>query len=204
MRFLHILQVKTDSVHTFDYSKEDMKKILLTAFTLSLISLQASAQNNVSVSDLLTFNIRLHPIQTIEVTPLQKVVNLDYVTKADYENGVNVDQPDHLRVYSTGGFAVRVESSSPLKKTGSTEEIDVSDIIITPSSGSTESADTHYPEVNLTPAAQELISSTTGGVDRKFNINYRAAGVNKYVNRYVNLENPTVYTGTIMYSIMPK
>lgn len=181
-----------------------MKKISLTLLSLVILSLQASAQSNESVSDLITFNIRLHPIQTIEVTPLQKVVNLDYVTKADYENGVNVDQPDHLRVYSTGGFAVRVESANSLQKSGSTEEIDVSDIIISPSAGSTEAADIHYPEVNLKATAQELISSTTGGINRKFNINYRAAGVNKYVDRYVNLENPTVYTGTITYSIIPK
>ena len=181
-----------------------MKRISLTVFTLVILSLHASAQSNGSTSDLLTFNIRLHPIQTIEVTPLQKVVNLDYITKDDYESGVNVDQPDHLRVYSTGGFAVRVESGSPIRKSGSTEEIDISDIIITPSAGSTEKGDANYPEVNLNPVAQELVSSTTGGVNRKFNINYRAAGVNKYVNKYMNLENPTVYSGTITYSIMPK
>src|SRR5690606_34465762 len=181
-----------------------MKKILLTVFTLSALALQASAQSAGSSSDILTFNIRLHPIQIIAITPLQKAVNLDYVTTADYENGVNVDQPDHLRVYSTGGVAARVQSASPLQKRGSTEEIDVSDIIITPSAGSTESTDAHYPEVNLTQVAQELISSATGGVNRMFNINYRAAGVHKYVNKYVNLENPTVYSGTITYSIMPK
>src|SRR5690606_18912816 len=148
-----------------------MKKISLTLLSLVILSLQASAQSNESASDLITFNIRLHPIQTIEITPLQKVVNLDYVTKADYENGVNVNQPDHLRVYSTGGFAVRVESASLMQRRGSTEEIDASDIVITPSAGSTESEDTHYPEVNLTPVAQELISSATGGVNRMFNIN---------------------------------
>lgn len=184
--------------------KMDMKKILLTAFTLSLVSLQASAQKAPSAVDHVTVNIRLNPIQTIEVSPNQKIVNLDYVTKADYENGVNLDQPDHLRVYSTGGFAVRVESSRPFQRTGSTEEIDLNDIIITPSSGSSESEDIHYPKVSLTLMPQDLISSATGGVNRRFNINYRAAGVNKYVNRYVNLENPTVYSGTITYSIMPK
>ena len=181
-----------------------MKKILLTALTLAALTMHASAQQTGTSSDILILNIRLHPIQTIEITPLQKVVNLDYVTKADYENGVNVNQPDHLRVYSTGGFAVRVESASLMQRRGSTEEIDASDIVITPSAGSTESEDTHYPEVNLTPVAQELISSATGGVNRMFNINYRAAGVHKYINKYVNLENPTVYSGTITYSIMPK
>jgi len=181
-----------------------MKRTSLTILSLILLSLQASAQSNASASDLITFNIRLHPIQTIEVTPLQKVVNLDYMTKEDYEKGVDVDQPDHLRVYSTGGFAVRVESGTPIRKSGSTEEIDISDIVITPSAGSTEKPDADYPEVNLTPIPQELISSATGGVNRKFNINYRAAGVNKYVKKYVNLENPTVYSGTITYSIMPK
>src|SRR5690606_15026837 len=102
-----------------------MKRTSLTILSLILLSLQASAQSNASASDLITFNIRLHPIQTIEVTPLQKVVNLDYMTKEDYEKGVDVDQPDHLRVYSTGGFAVRVESGTPIRKSGSTEEIDI-------------------------------------------------------------------------------
>lgn len=156
-----------------------------------------------------TVNVRLYPIQTIIVNPgtANQVVNLDYHTAADYANGVNTDKADHLSVYSTGAFAVSVKADAATLEsahTEVTENINSSDIWVTASAGSTNTLTgvTYEPAVSLTQTAQELFSSTTGGVNKNFNVNYAAKGdANDYVNKYFNVENPTVYTTTVTYSI---
>ena len=46
-----------------------------------------------------------------------------------------------------------------------------------------------------------LIESTIGGRDLKFSVEYAAKGNDKYINKYVKGENPTVYTTTVTYTI---
>ena len=53
-----------------------------------------------------TFNIRFHPVQTIEVNPSQKEAELSYITREDYETGVAATYDNHLAISSTGGFQV--------------------------------------------------------------------------------------------------
>lgn len=82
-----------------------------------------------------------------------------------------------------------------------TESIDASDILITPQQGSNQLSGATFTPINLSDQAQSIISNSTGGVDRTFNINYTGAGGNSYVNKFFNIENPTVYTTTVIYTI---
>ncbi len=175
-----------------------MKKLFLTSLTIFGLTLAAQAQDQV------TLNVRLHPIQTIQVNSSQKIVDLNYQTINDYATGVSLEQPDHLTVYSTGGFAVSVQTTTDILESAHaevTENISVSDIKLTPTLGTSQLAGTILNTVNLSTTPATLFSNTTGGVNRTFNVEYEAAGANAYVNKYFNVEDPTVYTTTVIYTI---
>lgn len=175
-----------------------MKTLLLSLSVVifTLIGTSASAQ-----SDNATLNIRLYPIQTITVNSTQKTVNLDYKSTTDYTDGVSLAQADHLTVYSTGAFIVKVKSATA-NLTGAKANLDASDVSITPLAGtSNQLANASYTPKNLSNIDQTIIASNTGSVNKNFNITYKAAGAQKYVDKYFKTENPTVYTTTVTYTI---
>lgn len=151
-----------------------------------------------------TLNVNLYPIQTIEITG-DKTVNLDYVTKDDYSNGVEKKMNDHLTVYSTGGFAVKVKSESEnltYTKENTSDIIEASTINLTATKGSGNSlAAANFESVVLTNADKNLITSTVGGSQLKFNVAYKGQGDNNYINKYYNVESPNVYKTTVTYTI---
>lgn len=153
-------------------------------------------------SDNVTLNIRLFPIQIIEVNPSQEILYLDYETTADYANGVQLEQPDHLNMFSTGGFVVKV-SSTEVNMTGENgETIPVSDIIITPKQGILNPlVGAAYSPATLSSEATTIISNNTGGMNKTFGIQYQAKGNNEYVDKYVDTGSPTVFSTNIVYSI---
>ncbi|SHG03857.1 hypothetical protein [Dysgonomonas macrotermitis] len=180
-----------------------MKTKFLTA-VLAIVGLfgvvtVANAQTTGSV----TLNIKLNPIQTLVVNSKQTTVNLDYKTKSDYANGVSVDQADHLTVYSTGGFQVKVKAAGS-QLTGKANNIDASDVILTASNGTSAlSNSASFSSAHLSAQDQVIVSSTKGGVDKTINVNYAAKGDNnKYLDYYQNTENPTVFTTTLTYTIV--
>jgi len=177
-----------------------MKKTLLFSALLAVTAFTATAQSSAEVA----LSVTLHPIQTIEINS-GKSVNLDYVEKDHYTNGVTSDQLDHLSIYSTGAFAVNVRSTATTLKNPNTAvvttDIAAKDIKITPSLGSSELRGSVLKTVRLSIEPQLLISNTKGGFDKKFNINYAAAGADKYVNKYFKEESPTVYSTTVVYTI---
>ncbi len=198
-----------------------MKKItFLLAATLGLVSFAAQAQATGTTTPTdpapvvdkktaqATVNVRLHPIQTIMVNSGQ-TVNLDYKTELDYAKGVNTTQADHLTVYSTGAFAVTVQSDNE-KLTSSDSrvksDINASDIWVTASKGSNTIAEAKFEDpVSLSKSAKPLFSSSVGGVHKNFNVNYKAMGdADKYVNKYFSVQDPTVYSTTVTYSIVAK
>ncbi len=169
--------------------------------TLSVILLSLIGSKAFSQSDNATLNIRLYPIQTITVNTSQKIVNLDYKTTANYTDGVSLAQADHLTVYSTGAFIVKVKSSSA-SLTGAKSNIDASDVSISPLAGtSNQLVNAVYTPQNLSNTDKTIIASSTGSVNKNFNITYKGAGAQKYVDKYFNTENPTVYTTTVTYTI---
>ena len=180
-----------------------MKKTFLLLSMLAGV-LTAQAQ----VSDNATVNVRLYPIQTIVVNPDNKVVNLDYQTTTDYQDGVNVDKKDHLKIYSTGGFEVSVSAAGELTSSDATKNISAADIKITASAGTvnplTSTTSNTYKSINLSNTNQLLVDNATGGVNKTVSVNYAAAGADAYVDKFINGENPTVYTTTVTYTISPK
>lgn len=180
-----------------------MKK---TFFLLSMLAGVLTAQ--AQVSDNATVNVKLYPIQTIVVNPDNKVVNLDYQTTTDYQDGVNVDKKDHLKIYSTGGFEVYVSAAGDLTSSDATKNISAADIKITASAGTvnplTSTTSNTYKSINLSNTNQLLVDNATGGVNKTVSVNYAAAGADAYVDKFINGENPTVYTTTVTYTISPK
>ncbi|RZK15493.1 MAG: hypothetical protein EOO86_16610 [Pedobacter sp.] len=175
-----------------------MRSLITIFATIIFFAFQQTAS---AQTDNATLNIRLYPIQTITVNATQKLVNLDYKTTADYATGVSSTQADHLTVYSTGAFVVKVKSAGTTLQ-GQRSTIDASDVVITPIAGTTNQlANVTYNARNLSNSDQPIITSTTGSVNKNFNITYKASGADKYVDKYFKTENPTVYTTVVTYTI---
>ncbi len=184
-----------------------MKKTILVAIFLGGI-FAANAQTTPGTKvGTATLNVNLYPIQDITVNPAQKTVNLNYRTAANYKDGVSVNQEDHLTVYSTGAFAVSVNSlKSNLTNAIYAEKIKASDIAVTASKGTNALTGATFSEVTLSNKATQLIASDKGGVNKTFNVNYTASGAleDAYINKYYSAENPTVYSTEITYTIAAK
>lgn len=181
-----------------------MKKLfsLVAVVGCCLVSNVTSAQEG-SKSAQATLNVNLYPIQTIEIAG-DKTVNLDYKSKDDYANGVKADMADHLTVYSTGGFAVKVKSETENLNYSRVENdhIEANTINLKASKGTGNSlVAANFKDVALSNEYKNLITSTVGGSSLKFNVAYQGQGDNNYINKYYNVESPNVYTTTVTYTI---
>ena len=157
-------------------------------------------------SDNVTLNIKLHKIQSLVVNTGQKTVNLEYKEIGDYAGGVTSDQKDHLEVFSTGGFKISAKTSgATLNGTnGNDKTIDVKDVQLQASLGSEKSlSGATMSATSLSATDKDIVSSDAGGRGLKFNIKYKAAGADAYINHYVKGEGPTVYTTQVTYTIAP-
>ena len=180
-----------------------MKKLafILTIFC-ALVSGMALAQKTASA----TLNVKLYPIQTILIGT-DNTVNLEYQTKEDYSNGVTKTMNDHLIVYSTGGFAVKVKSENEdlvYTKDALISKIAANTINLQAKLGTDNKLNlSTMKNVVLSNENQNLISSTVGGTELKFNVAYNGKGGNDYVNKYYNVETPNVnvYTTAVTYTI---
>ncbi|KNB60636.1 MULTISPECIES: hypothetical protein [Chryseobacterium] len=171
-----------------------MKKIIITSIAI-LGVVAVKAQNA-------TLNVRLKPIQTLVVNNAQKIVNLDYVTKDDYANGVSSLNADHLNIFSTGGFQVKVKSANSALQNGN-KNIQANTIQIKATAGSDAVNGAQYAQnVQLSANETTLVSSSNGGVDKKISIEYKGAGANTYLDNYIAGQDPTVYTTELTYTIV--
>lgn len=173
-----------------------MIRKLFTIGALAGFCMAVNAQSKGGV----VLNVKLHPIQTLVVNKSQNEVNLNYVTKEDYAGGVISKQADHLTIYSTSGFQVKVKSSVQLS--GTQQNIASNTISVTPSAGSKPLPNANYISRKLSSEEQSIISSTTGGSDRNFTIDYSGAGGDAYINYYNSSENTSVYTTEVLYTII--
>lgn len=171
-----------------------MKKIIITSIAILGVG-AVKAQNA-------TLNVRLKPIQTLVVNNAQKIVNLDYVTKDDYANGVSSLNADHLNIFSTGGFQVKVKSANSALQNGN-KNIQANTIQIKATAGSDAVNGAQYAQnVQLSANETTLVSSSNGGVDKKISIEYKGAGANTYLDNYIAGQDPTVYTTELTYTIV--
>ncbi len=171
-----------------------MKKFIFTALTLVGFA-AANAQT-------VTLNVRLKPIQTLIVNTAQKTVNLDYTTRDDYANGVTSSNADHLTIYSTGGFQVKVKSATAALQNGS-KSIQANTIQVKASAGTDPVNGAQYAALTpLSATETTLVTSSVGGVDKKISIDYKGSGANAYLDNYVANQNPSVYTTELTYTII--
>lgn len=183
-----------------------MKKAILFATFLGGL-FAANAQNAGPASGDVTLNVNLYPLQSIVVNPSQSAVNLDYKTSADYLGGVNKTEVDHLSVFSTGAFDVKVKSNNTdLTTTGTGTPIPLSDIKIIASQGTTTGATplTFTPSSEITlSGTEQIIGGSTAAGSGNISVNYKAAGNNDYLSRVV-AGAKTIYTANLVYSIIAK
>lgn len=186
-----------------------MKKTILLAFLgAGLFTANAQAVNEGPASGDVTLNVNLYSLQSIVVNPLSNVVNLDYKTPADYLGGVNKDVVDHLKVFSTGAFDVKVKSNNTGPTlTGSGTSIPLADITILATQGtdgSNANQLTFNPTtaITLTNEAQIIGGSTKAG-SGNISVNYKADGNNDYLS-LVMAKAQTTYTANLVYSIIAK
>ena len=181
-----------------------MKKLVIASLVV-LCGITAQAQN----SDNVTLNVRLNPIQTLVVNSLQKTVDLDYTTKQHYNDGVSSRQENHLNIFSTGGFEVKVKSGgSELTNQGAgpNGNIAAATVKLTALAGTQNAlADAQYNQDVVLSATEGVIASSTKGArDKNIDIQYAAAGNDAYLDKYVANQTPTTFTTTVTYTIYAK
>lgn len=174
-------------------------------FALFFSTGKISGQTN---SDGVTLNIRFKPVQTITIQPSQKSVDINYSTQENYNNGVSVTLDDHVSVFSSSGFQIKVEAGSDnFENAGGDKTIPVSDVVINASAGSGNHNSNTYSSVPLSAMPVSLITSESGGRDLKYSITYdnsAAGSAGAYEGNYATSGNDeTVYNAEITYSITP-
>lgn len=158
-------------------------------------------------NDEVTVNIKFKPIQSIVVNSGQRTVNLEYNTLQNYQEGVSVTMNDHLEVFSSGGFQVKVKTSGDFTREGGNETILASEVKVQAalSTGNTgDFGSGGLPQVSLSSDEQPLIGADTGG-NFKFNVTYNNTDAGRdfaYLNKHVRPEETSVYKATVTYSIV--
>lgn len=185
-----------------------MKKFILASFAfLGLATVNAQTSGDV------TLNVKLKPVQTLVVNPTQKTVDLVYDSKAKYAAGVSSDQDNHLTVYSTGGFEVKVKAAAANMSTtvnGKTKTINTNTIKVVAAAATNNPVGnaTYAPAVALTGTDASLLTATSGGVNRNIKVTYSGSDADAYVDNYIadstNSGAETVYTTTVTYTIFAK
>ena len=168
----------------------------------------AYGANRVS-SDAVTVNLKFAPIQSIQVNPNQKEINFVFDSPTDYTNGLAAEektqtQTDHLTVYHSGPFNVKVKSSGFLNGTEELEGIDHVKVLasIGANSNIKENVDLEFHEVSLAATSgADFISSQIGGMGFTFDVTYDHVGdITKYINHNFNSTEKT-YVATVTYEI---
>ncbi len=183
------------------------KTNIFIGIILLFIALPGFSQTSASA----TLNVYLADVRSIKVNPAQSIVTLNFATATDYANGVSLSQPSHLEVTSTGGYIVKVKSSSSVLQNRS-EVIQANTITLTPSisnangggsniGGNSQSlaADTYlYPsKLNVTPKI--IIDASRGSSRTFYDVKYQASGGAEYMNKASGN-----YSVTITYTIEPQ
>ena len=113
--------------------------------------------------------------------------------------------PDHLNVYSTGGFDVKVKyaldglTSDSYTATGNGDYEGTATTLFESIKAMVINGDKENG-VKLTTGGESLISSTKGGTDLKYNVRYDGAG-----GEYMNYTRATARTfvANVTYTITP-
>lgn len=161
-------------------------------------------------SNQVTVSLKFKPVQSISVNTTQKEVNFVYASEADYLNGVTLDTHEkHLKVFSTGGFEVKVKANNEnftSKNTNLTIPVKHVSVTATASDGNTIEGYT-FETQPLGVAEKTIIKSSEGGTELEFDVEYDNTGDSNgaYINGYNSehvADGATVFTTTVTYSIV--
>lgn len=182
-------------------SQMKTKNVLIVAAIIisGVLNLKGAYAQDAIKADNVTLNIKLNPIQTITVNASE--VNLSYTDKAHYEKGVTSGElGSHLSIFSTGAFNVTVNASSDFFLLGSSPSaIPVNNVNITATGGIEETGQSGV-ELSTTPA--NLITSSTGGSDLEYNVEYKTThAAYDYINLYNSKESNT-FTTKVTYTLV--
>src|SRR5690606_38901075 len=79
-----------------------------------------------------TLTIRLYPIQTIEINPLEETEDFNFENFAEFTDDNLSDPSSYLSIQSTGGFMLKVKSNDGESKSGKGDDASSSDMLIVP------------------------------------------------------------------------
>lgn len=168
------------------------------------------AEGTPTNSDQVTVNLKFKPVQSISVNPTQKVVNFVYDSEEDYLNGVtSVTHVKHLKVFSTGGFEVKVKADNENFTSENTNlTIPVNHVSVTATASAGNPIEEYTFETQpLGVAEKTIIQSSKGGTELEFDVEYDNTGDSNgaYINGYNSehvADGATVFTTTVTYSIV--
>ena len=182
-----------------------MKKIILFAAILFTGISVVKAQNEVRSSSNLT--LKLSPVQSITVVKNDGDL-LEYKSVADYSgDGVESTGKTTINVSSAGGYTVRVSADQFTTTNGGTLDLGTINVTATALDGKatgTPQAATLVQAVATNPLiGSTLIVGASGGLDMKYNIKFKGAGDNAYLDVYNQGANNVTqeYTTTVYYTI---
>lgn len=188
-----------------------MKKVILFAAILfagvSVVKAQitghdASAHTPVTEgsskkTDKTSLTVTLNPIHSILVNTTN--VNLVYTTVSDYENGVKTDYiADHLNVYSTGAYSVGVKYQIISDTSEKTTTESMFNTIEIEALGKDDVAQQGAKSLKQTD--QTIISSTKGGINMMFKVDYRGKGSDAYLN-FIDKGLVRTYVADVVYTL---
>lgn len=185
-------------------SQMKTKNVLIVAAIIisGILNVNGAFAQTPTNADNVTLNIKLNPIQTITVNAGQKEVNIIYSSIDDYTNGVSVPQDDHIQVFSTGGFQVKVNSAASLTNDKGTG-IDATDVTVLATNGTANSVKNTIVDAVALGSEQTLIASATGGRNLNYNVTYNntLGAADKYLNLYDKDAN-NVFKAEVTYTII--
>lgn len=185
-------------------SQMKTKNVLIVAAIIisGILNVNGAFAQTPTNADNVTLNIKLNPIQTITVNAGQKEVNIIYSSIDDYTNGVSVPQDDHIQVFSTGGFQVKVNSAASLTNDKGTG-IDATDVTVLATNGTANSVENTIVDAVALGSEQTLIASATGGRNLNYNVTYNntLGAADKYLNLYDKDAN-NVFKAEVTYTII--
>lgn len=172
-----------------------MKKIILFAALLFTATLAVEVQAQSSKTGEAQLTLNLASVQSIQVSGN---VTIDYASIEDYDKGKEVKNATTLTIVSAGGFAIKAEANDLVD---GTYTIAASTIEVTAEGVDNASGATYNKSTleKVSAGKTSLISSTEGGVNKKYAVSYKGAGGNAYMERYN--EGGRQYKTTVTYTI---
>ena len=185
-----------------------VKKFLFAGalLVIALFSVNSVMAETPPTTDNVIVSLKFKPIQSITVNA--DSVNLIYATVNDYSVGKSSEAlDDHITIYSTGGFQVKVKAAGDFTNSGtgggsiSLEDVEISAIEGTNAPTSTTIA---TDEPLVTSEDLILVSAATGGTNINYNVVYNNTGGagNNYIDKYIYEDGAeSVYSTTVTYTI---